>query len=57
MCMSEMAACERQTKQHLSLGEMAEKFREVQKRTGGRHGAKELADMADEEELRERAAM
>src|SRR3989442_15934351 len=53
--MSDMSAYARLMKQHRSLGEIAEKYREVRKMTDDLQGAKDLADMADDE-MREMAA-
>ena len=44
-------------KQHRSLGEIVEKYREVRKMTEDLQGAKDLADMADDDEMREMAAL
>jgi len=55
--MSDMSAYARLMKQHRSLGEIVEKYREVRKMTEDLKGAKDLADMADDDEMREMAAM
>ena len=55
--MSDMSAYARLMKQHRSLGEIVEKYREVRKMTEDLQGAKDLADMADDDEMREMAAM
>ena len=55
--MSDMSAYARLMKQHRSLGEIVEKYREVRKMTEDLQGAKDLADLADDDEMREMAAM
>ncbi len=55
--MSDMSAYARLMKQHRSLGEIVEKYREVRKMTEDLQGAKDLADMADDDEMREMAAL
>ncbi|MEP6787301.1 MAG: PCRF domain-containing protein, partial [Acidobacteriota bacterium] len=54
--MSDMSAYARLMKQHRSLGEIVEKYREVRKMTEDLQGAKDLADMADDDEMLEMAA-
>ena len=54
--MSDMTAYARLMKQHRSLGEIVEKYREVRKMQEDLLGAKDLADMADDDEMREMAA-
>jgi len=53
--MSDMSAYAKLMKQHRSLGEIVEKYREVKKLQEGLAGAKELADAADDDELKEMA--
>ena len=55
--MSDMSAYARLMKQHRSLGEIVEKYREVRKMTEDLQGAKDLADLADDDEMREMAAI
>ena len=55
--MSDMTAYARLMKQHRSLGEIVEKYRDVRKMTEDLQGAKDLAAMADDDEMREMAAM
>ena len=55
--MSDMTAYARLMKQHRSLGEIVEKYREVRKMQEELQGAKDLAEMADDDEMREMAAM
>ncbi|HQU91823.1 MAG TPA: peptide chain release factor 1 [Pyrinomonadaceae bacterium] len=55
--MSDMSAYAKLMKQHRSLGEIVEKYREVKKLQEGLAGAKELADAADDDEMREMAQM
>ncbi len=55
--MSDMTAYARLMKQHRSLGEIVEKYRDVRKMTEDLAGAKDLAAMADDDEMREMAAM
>lgn len=54
--MDDMSAYAKLMKQHRSLGEIVEKYREVKRMQEGLSGAKELADMADDDEMREMAA-
>ncbi len=53
--MSDMSAYAKLMKQHRSLGEIVEKYREVKKYQEGLQGAKELIEMADDDEMREMA--
>jgi len=53
--MSDMSAYAKLMKQHRSLDEIVEKYREVKKLQASLAGAKELADAADDEELKEMA--
>src|SRR6185436_9646399 len=53
--MSDMSAYAKLMKQHRSLGEIVEKYREVKKLNDGLAGAKELAEAADDEEMKEMA--
>ena len=55
--MSDMTAYARLMKQHRSLGEIVEKYRDVRKMTEDLAGAKDLAAMADDDEMREMAAI
>jgi peptide chain release factor 1 len=55
--MSDMSAYARLMKQHRSLGEIVNKYREVRKMTEDLQGARDLAAMADDDEMREMAAM
>jgi len=55
--MSDMSVYAKLMKQHRSLGEIVEKFREVRKMTDDLQGAKDLAAMADDDEMREMAAL
>ena len=55
--MSDMTAYARLMKQHRSLGEIVEKFREVRKMQENLQGAKDLFDLADDEEMREMATL
>jgi peptide chain release factor 1 len=54
--MSDMSAYAKLMKQHRSLGEIVEKYREVKRLQEGLAGAKELADAADDDEMKEMAA-
>ena len=54
---SDMSAYARLMKQHRSLGEIVEKYRSVRKMTDDLQGAKDLAAMADDDEMREMAAI
>lgn len=53
--MSDMSVYAKLMKQHRSLGEIVEKYREVKKLQEGLAGAKELAEMADDDEMKEMA--
>ncbi len=55
--MSDMSVYAKLMKQHRSLGEIVGKYREVRKMTEDLQGAKDLADMADDDEMREMAAV
>ncbi len=54
---SDIAAYTKLMKQHRSLGEIVEKYREVKKMIQGVAGARELLDAADDDEMREMAQM
>ncbi|HKP69329.1 MAG TPA: peptide chain release factor 1 [Pyrinomonadaceae bacterium] len=53
--MSDMKVYAKTMKQHRSLGEIVEKYREVKKMQEDLAGAKELANAADDDEMREMA--
>src|SRR4029078_638209 len=53
--MSDMKAYARTMKQHRSLGEIVEKYCEVKKMTEELQGAKDLAELADDDEMRDMA--
>jgi peptide chain release factor 1 len=53
--MSDMSVYAKLMKQHRSLGEVVEKYREVRRMQEELAGAKEMADAADDEEMRELA--
>jgi peptide chain release factor 1 len=53
--MSDMSAYAKLMKQHRSLGEIVEKYRDVKKLQDDLKGAKELADAADDAEMKEMA--
>jgi peptide chain release factor 1 len=53
--MSDMAVYAKTMKQHRALGEIVEKFREVKKLKADLEGARELAETAEDEEMREMA--
>lgn len=53
--MSDMKNYAKVMKQHRTLGEIVEKYREVKKMQEELQGAKELAEMADDEEMKELA--
>ncbi|MEP6947106.1 MAG: peptide chain release factor 1 [Acidobacteriota bacterium] len=55
--MSDMSAYARLMKQHRSLGEIVNKYREVRKMTDDLQGARDLAAIADDDEMREMAAL
>ncbi len=54
---SDIAAYTKLMKQHRSLGEIVEKYREVRKMTDDLTGARELFDAADDADMREMAQM
>jgi peptide chain release factor 1 len=54
---SDIGAYTKLMKQHRSLGEIVEKYREVKKMTEDLSGARELYDAADDAEMREMAQM
>jgi len=54
---SDIAAYTKLMKQHRSLGEIVEKYREVRKMTEDLSGARELLDAADDSDMREMAQM
>lgn len=54
--MNDMSAYAKLMKQHRSLGEIVERYREVKKLRDDLAGAKELVDMSDDAEMREMAA-
>ncbi|KXK00739.1 MAG: peptide chain release factor 1 [Acidobacteria bacterium OLB17] len=54
---ADMKEYARVMKQHRSLGEIVEKYREVKKMTSDLEGARSLAQIADDEEMREMAAL
>jgi peptide chain release factor 1 len=53
--MSDMSAYAKLMKQHRSLGEIVEKYRAVRKLQDDLKGAKELADVADDDDMRQMA--
>jgi peptide chain release factor 1 len=53
--MSDMKVYAKTMKQHRTLGEIVEKYREVKKMQEELQGAKEIADLADEDEMKEMA--
>ena len=55
--MADMSAYAKLMKQHRTLGEIVEKYREVRKMTEDLQGARDLAAAADDDEMRELAAM
>jgi len=55
--MSDMSVYAKLMKQHRSLGEIVEKYRDVRKMTEDLQGAKDLAAMADDDEMREMAGI
>src|SRR5215204_4095291 len=55
--MSDMSVYAKLMKQHRSLGEIVEKYREVKKLQDDLAGVKELAEIADDEEMKELAAV
>jgi peptide chain release factor 1 len=52
---ADMSVYAKTMKQHRALGEIVEKFREVKKLQADLEGARELAEMADDDEMREMA--
>lgn len=52
---NDMTVYAKTMKQHRALGEIVEKFREVKKLKADYDGAKELAELADDDEMREMA--
>ena len=54
---SDMSVYAKLMKQHRSLGEIVEKYREVRKMQEGLKGAKELFDAADDDEMRQMATL
>ncbi|MFL6467352.1 MAG: peptide chain release factor 1 [Pyrinomonadaceae bacterium] len=50
--MNDMSAYARLMKQHRSLGEIVEKYREVKKMREDLQGAREMADLADDDDMR-----
>ena len=55
--MSDMSSYAKLMKQHRSLGEIVEKYREVRKMQENLQGAKDLFDLADDEEMRSMATL
>ena len=55
--MSDMTAYARLMKQHRSLGEIVGKYREVKKMQDDLQGARDLAELGDDDEMREMAAL
>lgn len=55
--MADMKAYAKTMKQHRSLGEIVEKFREVKKMRSDLEGARDLEQIADDDEMREMAAL
>ncbi len=55
--MSDMSVYAKLMKQHRSLGEIVGKYREVRKMQEDLQGAKDLAEMADDDEMKEMAAL
>src|SRR4026207_2151868 len=53
--MSDMKTYAKTMKQHRSLGEIVEKYREVKKMRDDLTGAREMADLADNEDMRQMA--
>src|SRR5687768_447874 len=50
--MDDMSAYAKLMKQHRSLGEIVEKYREVKKMRDGLKGAREMSDLADDDDMR-----
>ena len=55
--MSDMSVYAKTMKQHRSLGEIVEKYREVKKAQEDLKGAREILEMADDEEMRQMAEL
>jgi peptide chain release factor 1 len=55
--MNDMSAYAKLMKQHRSLGEIVEKYREIKKMRSDLEGAKEMIEAADDDEMREMAQM
>ena len=53
--MSDMSAYAKLMKQHRSLGEIVEKYRDVKRMQEELAGAREMVDLADDDEMREMA--
>jgi peptide chain release factor 1 len=53
--MSDMKAYAKAMKQHRTLGEIVEKYREVKKMRADLEGAREMADLADDDDMRQMA--
>src|SRR3954464_5357058 len=53
--MSDMKTYAKTMKQHRALGEIVEKYREVKKMRDGLKGAREMADLADDDDMRQMA--
>ncbi len=53
--MADMSAYAKLMKQHRSLGEIVEKYREIKKMQEDLAGAKEMIELADDDEMREMA--
>jgi len=53
--MSDMKAYAKAMKQHRTLGEIVEKYREVKKMHADLEGAREMADLADDDDMRQMA--
>ena len=54
---ADMKAYAKTMKQHRALGEIVEKYREVKKMRSDLEGARDLAEIADDDEMREMAAL
>ena len=55
--MSDMSSYARLMKQHSSLGEIVRKYHDIKKMRDDLQGARDLADLADDDEMREMAAL
>ena len=55
--MDDMSLYAKAMQRHRALGELVEKIHEVRKMQDDLHGARELADLADDDEMREMAAL